>query len=56
MVLPAPGIVGQQKAQWLPRQHGLVDGCDLMRQRFDHGGVDSENRVKKVRQADAVCL
>ena len=56
MVLPAPGIVGQQKPQRLPRQHRLVDGGDLVRQRLDQRGVDGEQRVEQVGQADPLRL
>ena len=51
--LAGAGIVGEQEAQRLARQHGLVDGGDLMRQRFHQRGVDGEQRIEKMRQADA---
>ena len=54
--LAGTGVVGQQEAQRLARQHGLVDGGDLVRQRVDHGGVHRQHRVEQVRQADAVGL
>ena len=56
MVLPAPGIVGQQEAQRLPRQHRLVDRRDLVRQRLNERGVDGQHRIEEVRKADAVRL
>ena len=49
-------VVGQQEAQRLARQHRLVDGRDLVRQRLDERGVDREHRVEQVREADAVRL
>ena len=49
-------VVGEQEAQRLARQHRLVDGRDLVRQRLDERGVDREHRVEEVREADAVRL
>ena len=49
-------VVGQQEAQRLARQHRLVDGRDLVRQRLDERGVDGQHRIEEVRQADAVRL
>ena len=49
-------VVGEQEAQRLPRQHGLVDRRDLVRQRLDDRGVDRQHRVEQVRQADALGL
>ena len=37
--LAGAGFVGEQKAQRLTRQHGFVDGGDLVRQRLDQRGV-----------------
>ncbi len=54
--LAGAGVVGQQEAQRLARQHGLVDGGDLVRQRIDHGGVHRQHRVEEMGQADAVGL
>ena len=54
--LARAGIVGQQEAQWLARQHGLVDGGDLVRQRLHHRGVNGENRVKEMGQPDTLGL
>ena len=34
--LAGAGIVGKQKAQWLPRQHGLIDRRNLVRQRVNN--------------------
>ena len=56
MVLPAARVVSEQEAQRLARQHGLVDGRDLVRQRVDDGGMDRQHRVEEVRQAYALCL
>lgn len=49
-------VVGQQEPQRLARQHRLVDGRDLVRQRIDERGVHRQHRVEEVRQANAVCL
>ena len=54
--LAGAGIVGEQEAQRLARQHGLVDGRDLVRQRLDDRGVDRQHRVEQVREADALRL
>ena len=54
--LAGAGVVGEQEAQRLARQHRLVDGRDLVRQRLDERGVDREHRIEQVREADAVRL
>jgi hypothetical protein len=40
--LAGAGIVGEQDAQWLARQHLAIDGRDLMRQRLYLGGGDRQ--------------
>ena len=47
-------VVGEQEAQRLARQHRLVDGGDLMRQRVDDRRMDRQQRVEQVREADAL--
>lgn len=54
--LPGPGIVCQQKAKRLPRQHFTVDGRDLVRQRFNLGGADSKIGIEKMGKTDAIGL
>jgi hypothetical protein len=54
--LAGAGVVGQQEAQRLARQHGLVDGGDLVRQRLDDGGMHGQHRIEQVGQADALGL
>ena len=54
--LAGAGIVRQEEPQGLARQHLAVDRQDLVRQRHDLGGVDGEEGVEQVRQADAVSL
>ncbi len=54
--LAGAGVVGEQEAQRLARQHRLVDGGDLVRQRLDDGGVDRQHRVEEVGEANAVGL
>ena len=54
--LAGTGIVGQHKAQRLARQHGFVNGGNLVRQGFDVGGVYRHQGVEQMRQADAVGL
>ena len=51
--LAGAGIVGEQKAQRLARQHGLVHGGDLVRQRLHQGGVHREDGIEQVGEADA---
>ena len=54
--LARAGVVGQHKAQRLARQHRFVHGRDLVRQRLDVGGMDGQQRVEEVGQADALRL
>ena len=54
--LSGAGIVCQQKAQRLARQHRLVHRSDLMRQRFDQRSVHRQQRVEQVGQQDALGL
>ena len=54
--LAGAGVVGQQEAQRLARQHRLVDGRDLVRQRLDERGVDGQHRIEEVGQPDALRL
>ena len=54
--LAGAGVVGEQEAQRLARQHRLVDRRDLVRQRLDERGVDRQHRIEEVREADAVRL
>ena len=49
-------IVRQQKAQRLARQHALVDGRDLVRQRLDDRGVNGEHRIEQMGEMDALRL
>ena len=54
--LAGAGVVGQQEPQRLPRQHLLVDGGDLVRQRFDERSMNGEDGIEQVRQPDAMGL
>ena len=47
-------VVREQEPERLAGQHGFVDGRDLVRERIQERGVDREDRVEEVRQADAV--
>ena len=49
-------VVGQQEAERLARQHGVVDTHDLMRQRLDQRRVDGEHWVEQMRETNAVSL
>ena len=52
--LARAGVVGQDEAQRLARQHRLVDGGDLVRQRLHVRGVDRHHRVEQKREVDAL--
>ena len=52
--LAGAGIVGEQEAQRLARQHLAIDGRDLVRQRLDLGGADGEVGIEKIGEPDAV--
>ena len=54
--LACAGIVGEQEAQRLTREHGLVDGRDLVRQRLDERGMYREHRVEQMRETDTMRL
>jgi hypothetical protein len=54
--LACAGVIGEQESQRLTGEHGLVDGRDLVRQRFDEGRVHSQHRVEEMRQTDAMRL
>ena len=54
--LAGAGIVGQEKAERLPRQHLAVDGGDLVRQRLDQRRVDGQQRIEEIGQPDSVGL
>lgn len=47
-------FVSEQEAQWLTRQHGLLDGRDLVREGVDHRGVHRQHRVKQMCKPDAL--
>ena len=49
-------VVGQKKPERLARQHRLVHGRDLVRERLDERRVYREDRVEEVCQADAMRL
>ncbi len=48
------GVVCQHVAQGLARQHGFIDGGDLVRQRFDVGGMNRHHRIEQMRQIDPI--
>ncbi len=54
--LACAGIVGEQEAERLARQHALVDGGDLVREGLDHRGVNGEDGIEEMREMDALCL
>ena len=50
--LAGAGVVGEQEAQGLAGEHGFVDGDDLVGEGIDEGGVDGEDGVEKVGEAE----
>ena len=52
--LAGAGIVGEEEAKRLPRQHLAIDRRNLVRQRIDQTRVDRQIRVEIMRQLDAV--
>ena len=54
--LAGAGVVGQDEPQRLARQHRLVDGGDLVRQRLHVRRVDRHHRVEQEREVDALGL
>ena len=56
IVLPAPGSSARRKLQRLARQHRLVDGGDLVRQRLDEARADRDVRVEEVGEVDPLRL
>ena len=54
--LAGPGIIREQEAQRLARQHLLVDRGDLVGEGIDQGRVDRQDGVEQVGEADAVGL
>src|SRR4029077_14855705 len=54
--LTRPRIIGEQKAQRLTWEHDLVDGRDLVRQRFDEGSMYGEHWIEQMCQTDTMRL
>ena len=54
--LPGAGIVSQQKAQRLPRQHHFVDGGNLMGKRLHQRGMHRQQRIEQMRKTDTMRL
>ena len=51
--LACAGVIGQDEAQGLAREHGFIDSGDLVRQRLDIRGVDRHHRVEQKSEVDA---
>ncbi len=49
-------VVSEQEAERLARQHGLIDGRDLVRQWVHERGMHRQHGVEEVREADPVRL
>ena len=56
MVLPAPGSSASRKRSGCRGSMRLVDRGDLVRQRLDQRGVNGQDRIEEMRQADALRL
>ena len=54
--LAGAGVIGQEEAERLARQHRLVDGGDLVRQRLDEARADRDVRVEEVGEIDPLRL
>jgi hypothetical protein len=54
--LAGAGVVRQEKAQRLARQHGFVDRGDLVRQRINERGVHRQHGIEEMRKPDALGL
>ena len=54
--LAGAGVVGEEEAQRRTGQHGLVDGGDLVGERLHVGGVDGQQGVEEMGEADALGL
>src|SRR5262249_14118313 len=50
--LARPRVICEQVAQRLAREHLLVDGLDLMRERHETGRVNGQHRVEQVSEPD----
>jgi hypothetical protein len=42
-------IIGKEKPKWLPWEHGLINGSDLVRKRFDERSMHRQYRIEQVR-------
>jgi hypothetical protein len=49
-------VIGEEEAEGLAAEHGLVDGRELVGEGDDFRGVDGEERVEEVGKPDAVGL
>jgi hypothetical protein len=49
-------VVGEEEAEWLARQHRLIDRGDLVRQRLDEARAHRDVRVEEIREVDALRL
>ena len=56
MVLPAPGSSARRKRSGWSRQHGFVDGRNLVGQRHDVRSVNREDRIEEMGHPDALRL
>jgi hypothetical protein len=52
----SPGIIGEQEAKRLTREHFFIDSRDLMREGFDQRCVYGEHRVESMGEANPMRL
>jgi hypothetical protein len=54
--LPGSGVIGEQKAERLPREHLFVNSRYLMRKGLNDGRVHCEDGIEKVGKMDTMCF
>lgn len=52
--LAGPGIISEQKAQRLAREHFAVHCGDLMGEWLNKGAMDGQERIEEIRKTDAI--
>jgi hypothetical protein len=54
--LSGPRVVREKESKRLAGEHLLIDGGDLVRERFDYRSVNGKDRIEEVSQANSVRL
>src|ERR1700674_2286736 len=52
--LPCTRVVSQKEPQWLTWQHRVIDRRDLVRQRVNYRGMNSQHWIEQMRELNAV--